>query len=143
MYMRKNLIRTSLFSIVFSVLLLPGLSFAQVLPGTGTQDPTASGTATSTPDAATFDFSISNPVKGFDNLPDLVQELLEIVILIAIPIVAVMIIYAGYMFVTARGNETKLTTAKTTLLYVVIGATIILGAKVIATAIQGTVSSLT
>ncbi len=108
----------------------------------GTIDPTSGACVPSTGDSSSFVFSIPNPVRSFDNLPDLIVALLEIVRIIATPIVAVMIIYAGYLFATARGNETKITKAKETLLYVVIGAIIILGAKVIADAIQGTVNSL-
>ncbi len=95
------------------------------------------------PSAASFDFHIDNPVGGFDNLVDLFIELLKIVMLIVGPIIAVMLIYTGYLFVTARGNETQLKTAKQMFLYVVIGAAIILGAEIIARAIQATVNGLT
>jgi hypothetical protein len=52
-------------------------------------------------------------------------------------------VYAGFMFVTARGNPEKLETAKRMLLYTVIGAALILGGQVIAALIQGTVNQLT
>ena len=115
----------------------PGIT-TPVDPGTTTPiDPSAStGTAS-------FNFSITNPVTGFDNLPDLIVALLNIVMLIMTPIVGVMLMYTGFLFVTAGGDLAKLTKARSNLLYVIIGAAIILGAKVIATAIQGTVSSLT
>ncbi len=102
---------------------------------------TASGTQTWT--GASFDFHIDNPVTAFDNLPDLIVALLNIVMLIMTPIVAVMIIYTGYKFVSSRGDPQGVGEAKQMLLAVVIGAAIILGAKIIATAIQGTVNSLT
>jgi hypothetical protein len=89
-----------------------------------------------------INFSIPNPVRGFDNLPDLIVALLEIVMLIATPIIAIMLIYTGYLFVTAKGDIKKVGEARDTLLYAVIGAAIILGAEIIAKAIQGTVSSL-
>lgn len=109
----------------------------------GTIDPTSGACVQSGEDTnSSFNFSIPNPVRNFNNIPDLIKALLEIVMIIAAPIVAVMIIYAGYLFATARGNETQIKKAKDTLLYVVIGALIILGAKIIAEAIQGTVNSL-
>ena len=89
-----------------------------------------------------INFVIPNPVRGFDNLPDLIVALLEIVMLIATPIIAIMLIYTGYLFVTAKGDIKKIGEAKQTLLYAVIGAAIILGAEIIAKAIQGTVTSL-
>ncbi len=111
--------------------------------GTSTQSPTTgTDTGTPSPGTASFDFHISNPVGAFDNIPDLIVAILEIVMLIISPIVGIMIIYAGYLFVTAQGDPGKLKTAKDTLLYVVIGGAIILGAKVISLAISGTVNSL-
>jgi hypothetical protein len=110
--------------------------------GSGTQQPSASGSGTQTQNPTTFDFHIDNPVTGFDNIPDLIVSLLDLVMLIVAPIIALMIIYAGFLFVTASGNEGKLGKAKEMLLYVIIGAAIILGAEIIATAIQGTVNAL-
>jgi len=53
-----------------------------------------------------------------------------------------MLVYVGYLFVTARGNDTKLTTAKSALLWTVVGALILLGAEAIALAIQATVEAI-
>lgn len=118
-------------------------------PTTGNGSTTSTGNGTTVSTGAGDDnglghinFNIPNPVTGFDNLPDLIVELLKIVMLIASPIIAIMIIYAGYMFVTASGDPKKIGAAKDMLLYVVIGAAIILGAEIIAKAIQGTVNSL-
>jgi hypothetical protein len=114
---------------------------ATINPGTpATSDP---GTpATSDPGTSNINFKIDNPVSGFDDIPSLIVALLEIVMMIAAPVIAVMIIYAGFLFVTARGNATQMENAKKTLLYVVIGAAIILGAKIIAEAISGTITGL-
>lgn len=74
------------------------------------------------------------------------QFFLLIINSIVIPIGGVLsvffIIYSGFLFVTARGNETKLKTAKQSLLWGAIGAGIILGSWAIANAIQGTISQL-
>ena len=56
--------------------------------------------------------------------------------------VALAIIYSGFLFVAARGNSEKLTKAKDTLLYTIIGAAILLGAWAIATMISSTVLAL-
>ena len=86
-------------------------------------------------------FSISNPLK-FSTIDQLITAIMGIVIQIMIPVITVMIIYTGFLFVTARGDVAKITTAKQTFLYVIIGAAIMLGAFVIKTAITGTVEEL-
>jgi predicted transporter len=66
----------------------------------------------------------------------------NIVLPIGSIIIVLFIIYSGFLFVTARGNEDQIEKAKHTLLYVVIGAAILLGAVAISTAISGTVCQI-
>jgi len=51
-------------------------------------------------------------------------------------------IYSGFLFVSAQGNESKLTTAKTALLYTAVGTAVLLGARVISLVISNTVDQL-
>ena len=67
---------------------------------------------------------IVNPLGTQNTLPVLIQNVLNEVITIGIPIVALAIIYCGFLFVFARGNSEKLTSAKQSLLYTLIGAAI-------------------
>src|SRR3989338_757030 len=67
-------------------------------------------------------FSISNPLK-FSTIDQLITAIMGIVVQIMIPVITVMIIYTGFLFV-------------------IIGAAIMLGAFVIKTAITGTVEEL-
>lgn len=86
---------------------------------------------------------VKNPLGSkFENLNSFVKTLLEGLIKILIPVIALAIIYAGLMFVTARGNTEKLTTAKNALLYGVIGAGLVLGAWALAQLISDTVIQL-
>lgn len=130
-------------SVLWALFLVFGLFFAVsadsgIDPGSGGQiDP-----ATSTSGTLHLDFSISNPISGVNTLPEFIQKLLDIVMTVGIPIVAIFIIYAGFLFVKARGNEKDLQTAKDALLYALIGGAILLGAYVIAQAIQGTIDAL-
>ncbi len=97
------------------------------------------------PSSTQLDFHIDNPLgnnSGVDTLPKFIEKLLDIVITIGIPIVVVFIIYAGFLFVSSRGNKEKLGPAKDALLYALIGAAVLLGAKIIALAIQGTINDL-
>jgi hypothetical protein len=85
---------------------------------------------------------IDNPL-GNTGLLDLFDKVLEGLILLATPIVIVMVIYAGFLFVTAQGNVTKLETAKRAIAYALLGALILLGATAISALIQGSIESLT
>lgn len=85
--------------------------------------------------------TLNNPIN-VGSIQEFIAKLLDIALTIAIPIVALAIIYSGFLFVMARGNSEKLETAKQTLLYVIIGAALLLGAWVIANAIAGTIAQI-
>lgn len=86
--------------------------------------------------------NFQNPLK-FPTLATFLNALLDVVIIIGIPVVTLAIIYAGFLFISAQGSDDKITKAKTIFFWVIIGALIILGAKALATAIEGTVNDLT
>jgi hypothetical protein len=105
------------------VFLLPVVSFAQV----ENCDPTK---------------KICNPLGGADTLPVLIQKVLEGFVKIGLPIVVLAIVFVGFQFVFAVGNSEKIKGAKNSLLYVIIGAALLLGSWAIAKMISVTVSSL-
>lgn len=84
---------------------------------------------------------IDNPIN-VNTLREFVGKILEVVVYVGLPLLVVAVVYVGFLFVAARGSETKLTEAKQALLAVVIGAAIVLGAFVIAEAIDNTITSL-
>jgi type IV secretory pathway VirB2 component (pilin) len=51
-------------------------------------------------------------------------------------------IWVGFMYVTARGNSTKLEEANRALLYVAIGTAVLLGAELLSSVISNTVNKL-
>lgn len=83
-----------------------------------------------------------NPLKGVDSLDQLLAVLLNVLVQIGVVVLTIMIVYCGFLFVTAQGNEEKLRSARSALLWTVIGGLIVLGAEVIAAAIEGTVQRL-
>ncbi len=87
---------------------------------------------------------IPNPLRNTTGtIPDLIIAIIDNIVLPIGGVVAVlMVMWAGFLFVTARGNEKKITDAKQAILYACIGAAILLGAKVIASAIQATINQL-
>lgn len=90
---------------------------------------------------ATVNYGIGNPVR-FDTIPQLINAILEIVYKIGLPVVVLYFLYAGWLYVSARGNPAKIKTAHEAFLYTVVGAALILGAFVISRLIIGTINSL-
>lgn len=84
---------------------------------------------------------LMNPLKS-DSLVGFLLDLIDIMILFAIPLIVLMIIYAGFLYVMARGNEEQVTRATRALTYAVIGGLLILGAKLLLEIIEGTVDQL-
>lgn len=72
----------------------------------------------------------------------LLENLLQIIIIIGAIVVVIYLILAGFQYVTARGDETKISAAHKSLTWTVIGGAVVLGAQVISKAIQGTVTEL-
>jgi hypothetical protein len=84
---------------------------------------------------------LNNPV-GCTTITQYVEMALRAFVLIAIPILAFLIVLAGFNFVFARGNPEKLALAKWNFLYVIIGTVLILGAWVFANLIGATITSI-
>ena len=84
---------------------------------------------------------ILNPLgeNGPGTVQEFIQKLLVGLLRIGIPIIALAIIYSGFLFVSARGNPESLKKAKETFVYTIIGAAILLGAWAIAELIADTV----
>jgi hypothetical protein len=78
--------------------------------------------------------SFTNPINS-DSFEALVLSLAQWVAAIALPIAAIFIIYSGYLFVTAGGNQSKIDAAKTTFYWTIIGTAIVVGAWALAAAI--------
>lgn len=86
--------------------------------------------------------TLQSPLGGVANLNDLIEKILKVVVDIGTPIAVLFIIYAGFLFVTAQGNETKITKAKNAFTWAIIGTAVLLGAWVLALAIEGTIGNL-
>jgi len=86
---------------------------------------------------------LNNPLNSsVSTIPTFIAGALKVLVIVAVPIIVLFIVVSGFMFIMARGNESKLTEAKKNFLYVIIGALLILGAWTIATLIGGTVTQL-
>ncbi len=97
------------------------------------------------PPTTNYGITIPNPLKnGTNSLYAFINLVINNVILPVGGVLAVIfIIYSGFLFVTARGNPTKLETAKQAFLWAAIGTAILLGAWAISLAIEATITQIT
>ena len=144
-FKNKKVLSHLLLGILTIFVVIPFLALAQ--PGGGASTGTVGGGASTGTGGApvTGPIQIENPFNCGPNctLPDFIKKVLnDIVLPIGGVISVLMIVYSGFLFVTAQGNESKITKAKDALLYACIGAAILLGAIVISQAIGGTINQL-
>lgn len=92
------------------------------------------------PVPTTENTSLENPLR-VSSLEELLSAILNIVIVLATPIIVFFIIYAGYLYVTARGNAAQVEQATRALTYAIIGGVLIIGAVAIAEIVSNLVVS--
>ncbi len=128
-----NFIKKNLFRIVIIafIAVLPILSLAQT-PGVP-RVPAPVDSASS--------LKIVNPIAS-NTISEFIETILKGIVRLGIPIIALAIVYCGFLFVAAQGNPEKITKAKSALLYTLIGAAILMGSYAIATLITETVQAL-
>lgn len=85
---------------------------------------------------------ICNPLK-YDTLCKLLEAILRIVTQIGAIIAVLLIIWSGFLFITAQGNPGKLKAAKNTLITTLVGTAVLLGASAIAQITIQTVLTIT
>ena len=86
--------------------------------------------------------TLKNPL-GNTTITGFFLSLVDALLVFAIPFIVFFIIYAGFLYVTARGNASKVQQAHKALLYALIGGVIILGAHAILSIVSGTVAQFT
>ena len=116
---------TKTYSIVaLGLWLAPKLSLAQCVPGEVGNDCVN---------------TLNNPLK-FKTIGAFLLGAVNIFATIGGVIAVFGILYSGFLFVIAQGNEQKLATAKKAFLWSVVGLAVIVSAMVLVTAIQGTIN---
>ena len=87
--------------------------------------------------------TLDNPLGDkINDLPSFIYTILEVVFQIGAILSVLAIIYVGFLFVSARGDPEKLVTARRAFLYTIIGIAVLLGATLIASVIDSTVTDL-
>jgi hypothetical protein len=85
--------------------------------------------------------TFKNPASAPD-FQTFIADFLKAIVQISLPILTLFIVYAGFKFVFARGKPEGIKEAKQNLLYVILGAILILGAWVLATLIASTATQV-
>ncbi len=85
---------------------------------------------------------IENPLGKTNDLFAYINSIIDAALKLGAIVAVIAIIIAGFMFVTAQGDEKKLETAKRILLYAAIGMVILLGARAISAVIINTVTNV-
>jgi len=101
------------------------------------------------PPAQTQTVQQSSPAGGswvnqlnVSDLQSLLKEVLGYVTELGSIFLVLMLVYVGFLFVSARGNDEKIRSARTALMWTVVGGLLLLGASAIATVIANTAASL-
>lgn len=85
--------------------------------------------------------TLENPLSA-TSLFCFLKDILDVVLTIGVIVAVIFMVYAGFMYVTARGDTAKLSAAHKAFLGAVIGTAIIMGVWVIANAIVGTINAI-
>jgi hypothetical protein len=83
------------------------------------------------PSGGTGGVELKNPL-GTTSIIQIINNVLNYLIYISVPILAIMILIGGFQILTARDNPEKITKGKTTIMYAVIGFVIVLISKGVA-----------
>ncbi len=113
-----------------------------VTPKASTSTTTTTNTNPGAAQDININFQLKNPLGSTGDLNTFLENILHALVLLLTPVVVIMLLYSGFLFVSARGNAEKLGEAKKALLYTLIGAAIVLGAQGIATVLSNTVTCL-
>ncbi len=138
----------------FILILVLGISFGFFAVGTiyvyAQEDEAGDGSAnqenlppTPTPSVTQINLNLVNPIaSGVNSIPQFFQKVVDIIIKIAIPFVAIVLVYCGLLFVTARGDTAQLDKARNAFTYAVIGGLVLLASWLIAEAIRDALTTL-
>jgi len=144
-----------LFSmVVLSVgFLMPQVGLAQETAGFDytNKESSSAGFGSNDDETAGFDRNITKDTAALNNpldssistIPAFFIAVINILMIFAIPFIVLFIIYAGFLYVSARGNAETIKKAHAALLYALIGGLLILGSRTLLTIISNTAAQIT
>ena len=126
--------------IIFSILVFSLVLAFNILPIFVFATSHAGDTSGGTPESVSL--SLDNPLGEVNTLMELLAKIVQAIMMIAIPVIIILFIYAGLKFVMARGNPKEIDEAKEMFKWLVIGTAIILGAELLIKVLENTLGSL-
>ena len=81
---------------------------------------------------------VSNPLSAGDAMQFL-KSMLGAIMYMSIPVIGLVLVYAGFMFITSRGNPEKIKTATNNMGYIVAGIALVLGSYALGSIAYNTV----
>lgn len=88
------------------------------------------------------DYLITNPLGKTTSLSTVIVNIVQVVQILLIMAAVLYIIWAGFLFVSAKGDTSKIIKARNALLWGFVGVALVLGAQVIVTTIKNSVNSV-
>ena len=82
------------------------------------------------------DLVFKNPFKEITTITSLIEAIIKFLKSLAIMVSAILIVYAGYLYMTSAGNQQKIETAQKTLIWALVGIGVILIASAITKVIE-------
>lgn len=126
----KNLSKMKKTIIILSILSIGILMVAPVLADDYEYpDPIPS-------DSQSTGLNIQNPLGETSDVSTLASNIIKFLIILAIPITAILVVYAGYLYIISAGNEDKVKTAQKALIWALVGFAIVLIASSVPAIIQ-------
>jgi len=140
MKMRKLIMSLGLLVIAFGFVF--NVAFVQAAGDSGASGQSGDSSATAVSQTGPS-ATLQNPLGDkISDVPTLLNTVIGVVISFSYIVVACFLIWSGFKFVTAQGNESKITSAKTTFYWTIIGALIVMGAQTLSSVFQETLKSL-
>jgi uncharacterized membrane protein len=126
----KHFINKHFLKISAAILLLPAIIPAGVLAQANIQDATCSGsnlTITSDPG----DNACNNINKSTGTADNIAKEIINLMTAVVGILAVIMIIYAGFRYVSSGGSDDAIKGAKNTIIYAIIGLVVVALAQII------------
>ncbi|MDD3487795.1 MAG: pilin [Candidatus Pacebacteria bacterium] len=82
------------------------------------------------------DFAFKNPFKEITTITSLIEAIINFLKSLAVIVSAILIVYAGYLYMTSAGNQQKIETAQKTLIWALVGIGVVLMASAITKVIE-------
>ena len=135
--LQKKISTVLIVSLLTLSSVIPSLVYGQTGAGAGAGAGSTAGGVSAPPPP----IQLKNPLT-VNSIQELLNLILQVVIIFAVPIIVFFVIYSGFLYVTAQGKPDQITKATKAFTWTIIGALIVLGAQILLIVITNTVNSL-